>query len=391
MAFEPFEPRIFFEDVRSQKMLFFKINCIKRNYGALIFDLLQQLGADTSQFKLFSRSALDFILQNKEPKAGSDRETCFRALKELLGDFNNLLVEKRNNNKKVNENDLLRIGLNEGKYLEMLKYMSQLVVWAYPGTVIPDIFLEMFKDVSDEPNKAILNREWEELSRQDLVNNPGYRFPCVIIIDNSMKMEPYLDDIWKAFKDNLLAEIQGSQQLSASIELYVATTGGNKNRTPKEIVGFCTYNLQKETFDVTEIKPFGQCMMGTAINLALDKLEQHIKDMTDGNIQVDYWRPWFIILSDGDFRDRDVLGLALKRLHDMRDKREVSIYPIGVSENADMEQLRRIDDNAILALPKQYGGFFSDVFNSLKRSQDSIPGDNEDLELVHETSFAKSL
>ena len=71
----------------------------------------------------------------------------------------------------------------------------------------------------------------------------------------------------------------------------------------------------------------------------------------------------------------------------MKNEEEIQVYPIGVTNKAKLEQLKRLDpvEAGILG---SINGFFTDVFNSMKFSQNSSPGGTR-VSIVHQDSFIK--
>ena len=224
----------------------------------------------------------------------------------------------------------------------------------------------------------------EKLSLFDLADNPTSRFPTIIIIDNSLYMGEgnILEELHRGLK-GLFQEINDSKTLSGAIELYIATCGGG----PNEIVNFATIERQEKILSNMTLRPYGRCMMGATINMALDKLEERINLMKNGEIDVAYYCPWMIILSNGKFVDTEELDIAYSRINALKQNRDIQVYPIGLTPSANLNTLKKLDETEASILTS-VNGFFSDVFVSLNMSESSTPG-GERVSLVHKQGFIK--
>jgi uncharacterized protein YegL len=180
----------------------------------------------------------------------------------------------------------------------------------------------------------------------------------------------------------LFDEIYATQTLAVSMELYIATCGGGFT----EKVAFATIDRQKPILDALELKPYGLSRMGETICHALDKLQERISIMRNPDYGVSYFKPWLIVLSNGKFKDPQ-MDEAYRRVKQMQDDRELYVLPIGISKQADMENLRQLSPSAFYLEDTSLHGLFKDVFISLKKSQYSQPG-GDDIEFVHSGAYS---
>lgn len=279
-----------------------------------------------------------------------------------------------------NEAQIIEKGFTEQKYLECLKSFSNFIVFAYPYQC---------PNIPPEVENLYIGLEFTtpdltEISVADLANNPRDRIPVIFIIDDALYMGNESLKALKALKDSfdqLIDQIIKSPQLSESVELYVATCGGGFN----QIVDFATINRQDIVLSTMTLKPKGRCLMGQALNGALDRLQERIKQYGNENIRC--FCPWLIVLSNGSFHDMETNQAAYDRVHEMRRNNELKVYPVGVTNGVKMDNMILLNKKEA-GIPSTFEGFFKDVFTSLKASQDSQPADDK-VGLVHTNGWTK--
>lgn len=380
-----FNPRAFWECIDNSRPLYSKIYFLWANMNNMMGTLTD---AEFSNLQpkpgLLSNQRLKWVLENHgSSMPGQDSITQFRKLRTQLEKFGKL--RWANEGKVFSDTDMQNEGFDENVYLEILWRMSQFIVWAYEGLVIPEKIERMCEEVIDpivDPDLVILQAELEKLSEQDLADNPGNRFPCIILIDNGLNMNSYLKQLGDEGLAPLFDEIYATQTLAVSIELYIATCGGGFT----EKVAFATIDRQMPILDALELNPYGLSRMGEAICHTLDKLQERISLMRNPDYGVSYFKPWLIVLSNGKFKD-PLMEEAYRRVKQLQDDRELYVLPIGISKQANMENLRKLSPSAFYLEDTSLQGLFKDVFTSLKKSQYSQPG-GDDIEFVHSGTYS---
>lgn len=297
--------------------------------------------------------------------------------------FRDVKKPKRDNEVKFTSDvEMIEKGFTEVEYLKYVKIFSELIALELSNEcpIIPDTIVEMYSNIKfDEP-------DWTELSLKDLADNPRDRVPVIFIIDNALYMEGSGDDCLTELKDSfgmLINNIDEMPPLAEAVELSVATCGGGF----RPIVDFAAIEHQRAELltMTTTLKARGRCLMGEAIDGVLNSLERRIEQYRDESIR--YYCPWLIILSNGSFVDLERNAEAYERLQRLKERGEIRVYPIGVTADANMENLERLDSNEAGIL-KSYEDFFKNVFVSLKGSQYSQPADNA-VVLKHYDGWAK--
>lgn len=134
----------------------------------------------------------------------------------------------------------------------------------------------------------------------------------------------------------------------------------------------------------------GHTPMGEAINLSLDMLEKR-KDEYKKN-GVDYYQPWLVIMSDGEPNgDPYELDKAIQRTNELVNLKKLSVFAIGIGEDADMDVLAKISPKR---KPLKLKGLnFSEFFVWLSQSvvavSQSMPGDTVKLDIDGLESWAE--
>lgn len=209
------------------------------------------------------------------------------------------------------------------------------------------------------------------LRLQDLVNNPSARVPVCLCLDVSGSMfgDPIqeLNDGVRQFYD----AIRSDEVALYSAEICIVTFGGQH---PECIVDFSTLALQPEAPVLTTS---GSTPMGEAVNLALDLLERRKDEYKDKG--VDYYQPWLVLMTDGAPNGHpSELTRAIDRTVEMINARKLTIYPIGIGNDADMNTLARFSPQLKPLRLKglKFPTFFQWLSQSVARTTSFMPGEN---------------
>ena len=172
------------------------------------------------------------------------------------------------------------------------------------------------------------------LRMEDLVNNPTARVPVCLCLDvsGSMDGEPIreLNDGVRMFYD----AIREDETALYAAEVCIITFGRNG---AKCITDFASIELQP---DAPVLNAGGMTPMGEAVNLGLDLLEKRKNEYKSKG--VDYYQPWLVLMTDGvPNGNPGELSRAISRTVEMTNNRKLSIFPIGIGEDADMDVLAR--------------------------------------------------
>jgi uncharacterized protein YegL len=209
------------------------------------------------------------------------------------------------------------------------------------------------------------------IRQQDLVENPTARVPVCLVLDasGSMSGEPIkeLNDGVKIFYNSVYED----EIARYSAEICIVTFGS----TAKLELDFANIERQK----VPRIKANGTTPMGSAVELALDLLEQRKQEYSD--VGVDYYQPWMVLMTDG--KPTDDIKSSVKRTRNLIEQHKLTIFPIGIGEYADMDILARFSPNRTPLRLKglNFKDFFEWLSKSVTRVSHSMPGETIELDI----------
>lgn len=214
-----------------------------------------------------------------------------------------------------------------------------------------------------------------KLRLEDLVNNPTARVPVCLCLDvsGSMMGDPIqeLNEGVRAFYQ----EITDDEVARYAAEVSIVTFGGKAEC----IEDFA--NVERQT-NIPELMASGGTPMGEAVNMALDLLEERKQEYKDKG--VDYYQPWLIVMTDGQPNgSQATLQGALDRTVEMANNRKLSIFPIAIGEDADLEILRTLSPKRT---PLRLNGlmfkeFFVWLGKSIVQTSNSMPGESIPLDV----------
>lgn len=142
---------------------------------------------------------------------------------------------------------------------------------------------------------------------------------------------------------------------------------------------FSTLSIQGEPPVLTAN---GNTPMGEGVRLALDLLDKRKQEYKDKG--VDYYQPWLVLMSDGQPNGNvTILEDAIQRTRDLVMNKKLSLFPIGIGADADMDALARFSP---IRPPLRLKGlnfkdFFEWLSKSISRVSQSTPGDKVPLDL----------
>lgn len=243
----------------------------------------------------------------------------------------------------------------------------------------------------------------ELLRMQDLVNNPTARVPVCLCLDTSGSMsrvvggeiestgEQVFEDgqMWDIVTGGVTAieelsegvqafydELRSDEVAQYSAEVCIVTFGGH---SPRLIVDFANIDRQPE---LPELIADGDTPMGEAVNLALDCLEKRKSEYKSKG--VDYFQPWLILMTDGAPNGNPgELSRAISRTVEMINGRKLTIFPIGIGDEADMATLARFSPKRTPLRLKgmRFKEFFQWLSQSVSRTSQSMPGEKVNLDV----------
>ncbi len=208
------------------------------------------------------------------------------------------------------------------------------------------------------PNELIIHGE-------DLIENPTSRLPVMLCLDTSTSMTG--------------APIE---ELAKGVALFYESIFGDEIARYSAEIGIVTYGYggvqQAADFGPVEREPHleiqagGRTPMGAAVCKALDMLEDRKRKYQRAG--VDYFQPWLVLMTDG--RPNDDTRAAVRSIGDMVRERKLSVFPIGIGPNADMDTLRQFspERDPLRLRELEFQKFFEWLSASVQRVSASTPG-----------------
>ncbi|HIH71846.1 MAG TPA: VWA domain-containing protein [Thermococcaceae archaeon] len=212
----------------------------------------------------------------------------------------------------------------------------------------------------------------DEISVEDLVENPTPRVPIALVLDTSGSMsgEPIreLNEGVNLFID----EIRNDEYTRYSAEICIITFGN----TVRVIQDFTTVdNISYPIFEAG-----GSTPMGAAVLEALERLERR-KSMYK-ELGIDYYQPWMVLMTDG--KPTDDITEAVKKTQQLLSQRKLVVFPIAIGSKADLDTLNLFTtpDRMPLRLKGlRFKEFFMWLSKSVAQVSRSTPGQKVNLDI----------
>ena len=119
-----------------------------------------------------------------------------------------------------------------------------------------------------------------------------------------------------------------------------------------------------------------------AVNLALELLENRKNEYKKAG--VDYYQPWLVLMTDGYPNGSPYeLESSINKTVSMIENRKLTIFPIGIGREADMNTLNRYSPKrpALRLKGLNFSEFFDWLSKSVSRTSQSIPGEKVPLDI----------
>jgi uncharacterized protein YegL len=210
------------------------------------------------------------------------------------------------------------------------------------------------------------------IGADDLVDNPTPRVPVSFCLDTSGSMSGSpIEELVRGV--NLFYDaIDEDEDAHDSAEINIVEF----NSSAGLVHDFASIERLRR---ISALAATGSTAMGAGVNLALDSLER--RKATYSNAGVLYYQPWLVLMTDG--APTDNIDLAAKRVVDLVDAKKLTIFPIAIGSDADMETLARFSPNRppLRLHGLKFKEFFEWLSKSVARVSRSTPGDTVKLDL----------
>ena len=210
---------------------------------------------------------------------------------------------------------------------------------------------------------------------EDLVNNPTARVPVCLCLDTSGSMSGRAIDELNEGVRLFYEAIREDETALFSAEISIVTFGDDA----KCIVDFASLEIQPH---VPTLSASGMTPMGEAVNMGLDLLEKRKEEYKDRG--VDYYQPWLVIMTDGAPNGNSgQLVRAIKRTSEMVNQKRLTVFPIGIGPDANMNILAKFSPKRepMKLQGLKFREFFSWLSKSVSRTSQSTPGESVKLDI----------
>ena len=208
-----------------------------------------------------------------------------------------------------------------------------------------------------------------DFSKVEFGDNPEPRCPCVLLLDTSGSMAGAPISELNAGLQVLSESLSQDELAKLRVEIAIVTFGP---------VSMTQDFITAGQFVPPQLSANGDTPMGTAINLALDKIDERKQTYKQNGIS--YYRPWIFLITDGGPTDGEIWQSAAQRVRDAESRKKVAFFAVGV-EGADMNVLSQFSTRQPLALKglnfRELFVWLSTSLNSVSRSK---PGDEVPLQ-----------
>lgn len=199
--------------------------------------------------------------------------------------------------------------------------------------------------------------------------NPEPRCPCVLLLDTSGSMAGAPISELNAGLQTFARELATDRLAMLRVEIAIIGFG------PVAVVqDFVTASH----FTPPTLQARGDTPLGTALNLALDRLEQRKQAYKQNGIS--YYRPWVFLITDGQPTDGEVWRVAARHLQEAEGNKKLAFFAVGV-EGAEMAMLGQLSTRQPLKLRGlSFRELFTWLSSSLSSVSHSIPGETVPLQ-----------
>lgn len=209
------------------------------------------------------------------------------------------------------------------------------------------------------------------IKADDLIENPTPRVPVTLCLDTSASMRD---------NDKIKELVQG-------VNLFYDAIDEDEDAHDSAEVSIVEFNSSASIIhdfaNIDGLTPIdaiganGGTALGEGVNLALDTLERRKAVYSQAGVL--YYQPWLVLMTDGQPNGSAAeLERAVKRVSDLTAAKKLTVFPIGIGADADMDVLARFSPSNRAPLRLRglnFREFFEWLSKSVSRVSRSTPGD----------------
>jgi uncharacterized protein YegL len=160
-------------------------------------------------------------------------------------------------------------------------------------------------------------------------------------------------------------------------EIMVISFGGGVHSDPSFV--------EAQFFQPPTLTAAGHTPLAEAVLAALQALDQ--QKTVYKNAGIEYFRPWLVVMTDGaPTDDHDTIQAALSSLAEIQRRKAVTVFPIGIGEDADMVFLGQLSterDPVRLKDLDAFTVFFKWLSASMTSVSNSSTHGSDDADVAH--------
>lgn len=218
------------------------------------------------------------------------------------------------------------------------------------------------------------------LSHQQLIENPTARVPICLVLDASPSMG-------QAHRGDRETPIEA---LNVGVQAFYEAISKDEMALYAADIAIITFSdvarIDADFGSVERGAPTvsihrgGGTSIGGAVDLALDILERRKTQYKETG--VDYYQPWLVLMTDGAPTDR-THHMAGSKASDMVRQKKLTIFPIGVGSQADIQTLGLFSPTRppLMLQGLRFTEFFEWLSRSVAATSRSTPGEAVKLDV----------
>lgn len=218
------------------------------------------------------------------------------------------------------------------------------------------------------------------LSHHELIENPTARVPICLVLDASPSMG-------QAHRGDRETPIEA---LNVGVQAFYDAISKDEMALYAADIAIVTFSevarIETDFGSVERGTPMvsihsgGGTSIGSGVELALDILER--RKMQYKETGVDYYQPWLVLMTDGAPTDH-THHAAGSKVSDMVRQKKLTIFPIGVGSQADMQTLGLFSPTRppLRLQGIRFAEFFEWLSRSVAATSRSTPGEAVKLDV----------
>lgn len=275
---------------------------------------------------------------------------------------------------KVDDSTSERVIVDENLYLDSVKTIAEFIA-VLSGLPVPEDLQNIINRTSPIKISSVINtKEEEEVTSDDLNDNPTTRVPVVLCLDvsASMTIDNRIDQLNQGVQE-FFRSISEDHIARYSAEICIVTFGSEAQK----LVDFNYADRQKEAFAKMTLQAKGNTAMGSAVEMSLSLLDARKKEYQEKGI--DYWQPWLVLMTDGQATDN--IDTAVARCQELVGQGKLVIFPLALGKGANLKQLELFSPKRppMRINEHKMSEFFNWLSQSVRTTSQSTLGDKVNL------------